>query len=72
VRIGEERAACREFVEVGSLRLWRSAHAPDPVVLVVDGKHEDVGLGGFYGQSRSDEQGEGKRGDGFHACGDAE
>lgn len=42
---GEEGAAFGEGVDGGGLYLRMSAHAADPVVLIIDGDEEDVGAG---------------------------
>ena len=46
VRIGEQRAARRQPVDARRLRLRMPAQAADPIVEVIDGDQEDIGLGG--------------------------
>src|SRR5437867_689938 len=54
--IGEECAAFGETVHVGRLCLGMAAEAADPVIEVVDGDEENVGLVGSLGQTASNQQ----------------
>src|SRR5688572_2537525 len=44
MRIEKCRAACGQLVDMWRLRQWMPTQVPDPVVLVIDGDEEDVGL----------------------------
>lgn len=44
MRVGEERAALGEPVNVRRLHLRMPAEAADPVVLIINGEEEDIGL----------------------------
>jgi hypothetical protein len=56
MRVGEDRPLCGETVNVGCLHLWMSAEAADPIVLIVDGKKEDVRRFGCKSASNADSQ----------------
>jgi hypothetical protein len=42
MRVGEKRAPRGEAVDVGRLNLRMTAHATDPIVLVVDGNEQNI------------------------------
>ncbi len=51
MRIGEQHAARCEPVQVWSQRLGMAVHTADPVIQIIDGNEQDIGL--VSGLSRS-------------------
>jgi len=64
MRVGEQRAACGELVDVRCFHVRMPAETADPVVLVIDGEEKDVRLAGGGGVERDGECEEGEQGDG--------
>ena len=60
MRIREGGAACHEAVDVGRLRLWMTAEVARPVVQVIDGNEQNIGLG-FGGENRDGEEQKGEK-----------
>ena len=62
----EEDSLASQLVDVGSLRLWMSAEATDPVVQIVDGDEQDVRRF-VFGKTGANQQQEARKcEDGFH------
>ncbi|MEZ5392613.1 MAG: hypothetical protein R2724_06955 [Bryobacterales bacterium] len=64
VRVGEQRAARSEPVDVRRAGVGVPVHAADPVVEIVDGDHQDIGVIG--GEERRGGENEGEQEAGAH------
>src|SRR4029078_6198840 len=56
VGVGKGRPPPREAIEVWRLARWMSTEWSDPVVEIVNGDQQDVGMSGFRGHQRHAEQ----------------
>ncbi len=43
MRVGEEDTTLGQPIDIGCSRLWMTAHAPNPVVQVINRDEQDVG-----------------------------
>ena len=56
VSIGKKHAPLRQLVEIGGDRTGAGAHTPEPVIHVINGEEEDVGLPGLGRQGEAEKE----------------
>ena len=43
--IGKQSSPCRQFVQIGRFDLWMATQATDPIIQIINGQKQNIGLG---------------------------
>ena len=63
--IGKQGSPRRQFIQIGSFDLRMATQASDPIIQIINGKKQNIGLGRSFGQWAKDNK-ESKNKSEFH------